>query len=331
VLPPTVQELKESKKFKRDDVKLKMPDDVARRIGSTIDRSSAADSHSHGCSMSEDRGTILGFGGVDAKTVTTPHVWTARKFEHRKQLKPILLTAARKKVREELLADIVAGPKRRVHFKIIRSRSRSAWNPLEPNSVLVKSWLQAMLFPTTWEVWAFPFRLAFCEIAYGQGRNMWVLNVDLAADVMFICDIFAGFGIVIPAGTYPQQEHAATTFAQIIPLRLRQQLHWQLFPIAIYQLISVILLHGGWLGAPHTAVWLWWASAVPRLIQRMLRFSNYFESILVDPTINAKQLQFVRYCQPMTLKSPTCLLITSSVFTKDSTPYQTWPTIWECR
>jgi hypothetical protein len=217
-----------------------------------------------------------------------------------KHIKPILLTPARRQEREAALsADEGTGqPRRRVHFKIARNRAISTLHPLEPGSRVVRIWLQAMLLPTTWEMWSFPFRLGFGDIT--AGVNLWVLKGDLAADVMFLLDIMAGFMIIVPVSTFPGQECAATTFKEIISLRVRHSLHWQLFPILVYQLTSLALVLGGWKGpaggaaTASGALILWWASGVPRLVQRVRRFSISFDGFLVDPAINAKQLQASR-------------------------------------
>ena len=213
------------------------------------------------------------------------------------KIKPILLTPARRLKRDALVSDIT-GPTRRVHFKIARNRDTSAFQPLEPGSVLVKRWLQLMVVPVTWEIWSFPFRLAFGDIE--AGLNIFVLKGDIAADVIFLCDIAVGLITVIPASTFPQQQDVASSFEAIRLLRVRHELFWHLMPIFAYQLTSLILASGGLLDQAnqpdlHTqSLWLWWASGIPRLIQRLRRFSFYFESILVDPTINAQHLQAFR-------------------------------------
>ena len=213
------------------------------------------------------------------------------------KITPILLTPARRLERDALVSDIT-GPTRRVHFKIARNRDTSAFQPLEPGSVLVKRWLQLMVVPVTWEIWSFPFRLAFGDIQ--TGLNILVLKVDIAADVIFLCDIVVGLMTVIPASTFPHQPDIASSFSAIRFHRVRHELFWHLMPIFAYQLTSLILVSGGLLGQAnqsdlHTqSLWLWWASGIPRLTQRLRRFSFYFESILVDPTINAQHLQAFR-------------------------------------
>jgi len=213
------------------------------------------------------------------------------------KIKPILLTPARRLERDALALDI-AGPTRRVHFKIARNRDTSAFQPLEPGSMFVKRWLQLMVVPVTWEIWSFPFRLAFGDIE--AGLNILFFKVDIAADVIFLCDIAVGLMTVIPASTFPQQPDTASSFGAIRFFRVRHELFWHLVPIFAYQLTSLMLASGGLLGQAnqsdlHTqSLWLWWASGIPRLIQRLRRFSFYFESILVDPTINAQHLQAFR-------------------------------------
>jgi len=70
--------------------------------------------------------------------------------------------------------------------------------------------------------------------------------------------------------------------------------HRRLSPILIYQITSLKIGAGGLIGPPGQSAWLWWVSGIPRVTQRVRRFAFYFESILVDPTINAKRLQAFR-------------------------------------
>jgi len=208
-----------------------------------------------------------------------------------REIKSILLTPARRLVRDALHSSSMM-PTRRVHFKIARNLDGPTLHPVEPGSVYIKMWQQLMLLPIIWEIWSFPFRLAFGNIE--TDVNMWGLPVDGVADCMFLCDIAVGFMTIIPASTFPNQPEIANTFRDIISLRVRHELFWLLSPILIYQLIVLKIASVGWLGPPGQASWLWWSSGIPRVVQRLRRFVFYFESILVDPTIKVQQLQAFR-------------------------------------
>jgi hypothetical protein len=73
---------------------------------------------------------------------------------------------------------------RRVHFRI--PKTKRSWRLLEPvdRSVgAVKYWRMGLLLPIAWELWAFPFRLAFCDVE--QQERMFVYTVDVVCDVWF--------------------------------------------------------------------------------------------------------------------------------------------------
>ena len=73
---------------------------------------------------------------------------------------------------------------RRVHFRI--PKTKRSWRLLEPvdRSVsAVKYWCMGLLLPIAWELWAFPFRLAFCDVE--QQERMFVYTVDVVCDVWF--------------------------------------------------------------------------------------------------------------------------------------------------
>ena len=44
-----------------------------------------------------------------------------------------------------------------------------------------------LLLPIAWEIWSFPFRLAFCDIE--TRRALFVHSVDVVCDVWFVLDI----------------------------------------------------------------------------------------------------------------------------------------------
>jgi len=206
-------------------------------------------------------------------------------------IKSILLTPTRR-IERDALHNSSMLPARRVHFKIARHLDGPALHPVEPCSAYIRMWQQLLVLPIIWEIWSFPFRLAFGNIE--TGIHLWVLKVDGIADFMFLCDIVVGFMTIIPASTFPNQPDIANSFPAIISYRVRHELFWQLSPILIYQVIVLKIASGGWIGLPGQSSWLWWASGIPRVVQRLRRFGFYFESILVDPTIKVQQLQAVR-------------------------------------
>lgn len=51
----------------------------------------------------------------------------------------------------------------------------------------VQAWAVLLLIPIAWEIWAFPFRLAFCDIE--TRRALFVHGLDVVCDVWFVLDI----------------------------------------------------------------------------------------------------------------------------------------------
>ena len=206
-------------------------------------------------------------------------------------IKSIMLTPTRRLERDALHNSSML-PARQVHFKIARKIDGPAFHPVEPGSVYIRMWQWLLVLPIIWEIWSFPFRLSFGDIE--AGIHLWVLKVDLIADVLFLCDIVVGFMTIIPASSFPNQPEIANSFQTIIPIRVRHELLWQISPILIYQAIVLKIAAGGWNGPPGQSSWLWWASGIPRVVQCVRRFGFFFESFLVDPTVKVQQLQAVR-------------------------------------
>jgi hypothetical protein len=73
---------------------------------------------------------------------------------------------------------------RRVHFRVPKAkRSWRLLGPVDSSAAAVQYWRMALLLPVAWELWAFPFRLAYCDIERNQA--MFVYNIDIIGDVWF--------------------------------------------------------------------------------------------------------------------------------------------------
>ena len=72
---------------------------------------------------------------------------------------------------------------RRVHFRIPKAKRSWRLQLLEPTGAAVKYWRMGLLLPIAWEIWAFPFRLAFFNVE--QQERMFVYTVDVVCDVWF--------------------------------------------------------------------------------------------------------------------------------------------------
>lgn len=205
----------------------------------------------------------------------------------KKTIEGIMQTDAKRDARATM-----GNGKRRVHFRLPRQVKTTVFQPMDRSSKVVQLWQMNMVLPIAWEIWAFPFRFALCNISTGQG--LFIYEIDVGADVWFALDVLMSCAITIPSMTYPGQEYPAVTFKQILALYTRFEFVWVVLPILFYQAASAILMNGLFEGPQGWSTWLWCVSALPRLIQRMRRFINYFESIAVDPNVNVKHLQAVR-------------------------------------
>ena len=76
---------------------------------------------------------------------------------------------------------------KRVHFRIPKAKKQRSFAPVDVSGRKIQMWLIAVLVPLAWEIWAFPFRLAFCDIVLGNA--LFVYHVDVACDVLFVFDM----------------------------------------------------------------------------------------------------------------------------------------------
>jgi len=73
---------------------------------------------------------------------------------------------------------------RRVHFRVPRAkRSLRLLAPVDRSVAAVQYWRMALLVPVAVEIWAFPFRLAYCDIE--RNEAMFVYSMDIFCDMWF--------------------------------------------------------------------------------------------------------------------------------------------------
>jgi len=147
----------------------------------------------------------------------------------------------------------------------------------------------------TFELWAFPFRLALCDLELRQA--MFVYSLDVACDIWFFADILLGFAVAIPSGTYTGQKESAKSFKRVAKIYFRHELGWNILPIMLYQITTQVLLAQPWkapAGAPGQTHWIWCFAAFPRIVLRLRRFLKYFAEIVINPDVNIKHMQAIR-------------------------------------
>ena len=106
-----------------------------------------------------------------------------------KSVRPILISPQRRAEKKKI--QLVKGHEmkrlKRVHFRIPKTKEQRSFAPLDASAREIQLWLIAVLGPLAWELWAFPFRLAFCDIILGNA--LFVYDVDVACDVVFVFDM----------------------------------------------------------------------------------------------------------------------------------------------
>ena len=102
-----------------------------------------------------------------------------------KSLRPILISPQRRS--QKKIIEVQSHVRKRVHFRIPKTKKQRSFAPIDGSAREIQMWLIAVLVPLSWEIWAFPFRLAFCDIEHGKA--LFVYHVDIACDVMFVLDM----------------------------------------------------------------------------------------------------------------------------------------------
>jgi len=83
--------------------------------------------------------------------------------------------------------DFLSHTKHTVHFRIPRAKKSRLHQSLDSTSKWVQIWLIGILLPIAWEIWAFPFRLAFCDIELNKA--LFVYSIDVTCDMWFLLDV----------------------------------------------------------------------------------------------------------------------------------------------
>ena len=103
-----------------------------------------------------------------------------------KSLRPILISP-QLRAEKRKIKGVQGHVMKRVHFRIPKAKKQRSFAPVDGSAREIQMWLIAVLVPLAWEIWAFPFRLAICDIEHGKA--LFVYHVDIACDVMFVLDM----------------------------------------------------------------------------------------------------------------------------------------------
>jgi hypothetical protein len=229
--------------------------------------------------------------------------------------KSILLTPAKKAERAE--KKLKTKRLRKVHFNLPKANisGRNIAQALDPRSPTIRRWQSIMLFPLSYELWAFPYRLALGS----PSMQSKICASDLTCDAFFLIDILVALCTAIPSkqpGDAPITSFpgiARHYFTRTFPAHfLPCTLYWVATPICAYYLAQLCpdpaparrsgrtpwdAAHdsnpaaSGGPGASWRCVvensgrWpvlVWWLSTIPRIVPRALRLKSYFKAMESD-------------------------------------------------
>lgn len=110
----------------------------------------------------------------------------------------------------------------RVHFRLPKAkRSWFICEPLESSAKAVRIWSRCLLLPIVWEVWAFPFRLAFCDVEQNEAR--FVYHVDI------FCDVWLGLGVLGDFVSARETRVERDCVTDVAVLHAHTQVEWCIF------------------------------------------------------------------------------------------------------
>ncbi len=170
-----------------------------------------------------------------------PSPQVAVKALHRKKKRSSIASShshkfdVRKKSRTKL---------KKVHFllpKVSAAKESSFWKPYDPKIPLIRRWLIVMLLPLSYEIWAFPYRLA---LGFPSIKSKICL-ADLLCDCFFVADIYFALCTLIPRRL--GHKDSITTFSGICLHYLAKTFPLELLPSVAYWIMTVLCvshLHG---------------------------------------------------------------------------------------
>jgi len=171
----------------------------------------------------------------------------------------------------------------RVHFRLQKRRLHRSLGLLDHDAVVLRRWHMFMAVVMAFELWAFPFRLAFGN---DENWNM-ILTMDLVADAAFVLDMLLTICTVVPAHTYPLQDDPVTHPTETAKLYFRHIFGLELLPSLFYLLVAAL--------TSCTHCWLLWAATLPRLLPRARRLYRYFQSMECNLKVSVRALQGMKF------------------------------------
>ena len=151
----------------------------------------------------------------------------------------ILLTPEKRALRADLKSkgQLKRQRLKKVHFQLPKgAQRRTSVRSLNPNMQFVQRWLKFMVLPLSYEVWAFPYRLALGYPTTDIRDSSTTLLADALCDAAFAVDMAISLVTAVPL---PDSEEFVTSFGEISRLYFRNT-----FPFQV--LVSACLIdHSG--------------------------------------------------------------------------------------
>ena len=205
----------------------------------------------------------------------------------------ILVTAARRAMRANLKGRGQRQRLKKVHFQLPKGlNKRMSVRSLDPNMLFVQRWLKFMVLPLSYEMWAFPYRLALCFPTITPNDTNSTMYADAVCDAIFVLDMLVSLTTAIAV---PGREEQVTSFAQISRHYFTCIFPFQMLPSVLFWILTSLCAGRvspvcpptedselQWMcvvGSQDWSLWLWWASTVPRVVPRFLRLRSYFKSM----------------------------------------------------
>ena len=180
---------------------------------------------------------------------------------------------------------------KKVHFLLPKESTRRSMQSLDPSMTIVQYWLNIMILPLSYEMWAFPYRLALGT----PSTNSSLFYTDASCDIIFIIDMLVSFITALPA--VPGREEV-TSFRGIAANYFTKKFPYTILPCCVYWCLlptcardferacaglransdetafqCMLVDNEGW------SLWLWWGTTLLRVVPRFDRLRAHFKDM----------------------------------------------------
>ena len=180
---------------------------------------------------------------------------------------------------------------KKVHFLLPKASStKRGFDSLDPNATYIQNWLNLMILPLSYEMWAFSYRLA---LGVPSTRSV-LCYADVICDSFFLLDMFITLITALPASSGQEEVTAfpgiaSHYFSKIFPYQILPCcVYWILTPICAQNfesLCSVDTIDGSTssfeclIESISWGLLLWWAASLLRFVPRLHRLLALFKNM----------------------------------------------------